>query len=437
MKLSKILVHILLSALILSIATNASRSLRKIKTSSKTAVCNKVFVYSDTESQDITDSDVFPQDSQISNPTVVTNAKAQGAAARKLFSVIGTATKTKEVLVNAAINFEKFFTGTDKEYLDAKSVLVKKYDPKKDTVARQAELNGTWDHFATVINEIPELATLDDEKKRETFYLTALNEISKQTTILPSTLLGFLGLLGDAGAAYMDNTYRENKRNEFNGAIKIAIDKFFGDLKSRSDELRNYSPDIYHDAQSKLGKQKERKNCGDVVEAKKPGFTWQKRVGIMNLGAEMDTSNQVTEHALPGISWPLQTVPKKLVNYCPDEPWAGHFSGSLYELIFMLELFDRPADKLKEPATLTPEKKKIYAGLASSFLIALGMHTAVELNYVVKNYLGDGPDKVVNKTELLDKVKNCDNVSQDFKTLIEQISAPGKKKRNQKKNIKK
>jgi len=84
---------------------------------------------------------------------------------------------------------------------------------------------------------------------------------------------------------------------------------------------------------------------------------------------------------LPPIGWFWQLVPKKLVDKCADEPWAGHFSGSLYELILMIQTFNKEAKP-------NSDQKKMYAGIASSFLIATGMHTAVEVVYVVKNYLG-------------------------------------------------
>lgn len=63
------------------------------------------------------------------------------------------------------------------------------------------------------------------------------------------------------------------------------------------------------------------------------------RSGILNLGEQADKKIKLTyKKPLKPISWPWQTVPKKLIDRCGTEPCAGHFSGSLYELILMQEL---------------------------------------------------------------------------------------------------
>ena len=422
MKLNKVLVQILFSAILLNSVIEASKSLRKVKTSSKTnPVCPKVFGKGETASADITSADVYPQDSQ--NENAKNNAKLQGASARKLFSVVGAATATKKVLGDVAKNFGKFL----KDNAAAKTVLIMKFDPKK-SVARQATENGTWGHFSVVMNEIPEFAKLTEEEKRAEFYMNALAEISAAQNPVPSSILGMLGILGDCGAAYMDIVGRRRDGTPETTPVKEALDTFFGKETQTTavDYFNKYCPDKYHDelAGENNTKQKERKTCGDNA---KTNLTPRK--GIMDLGAAMDEANHITEHTLPALAWPWQTVPEKLPKYCPDEPWAGHFSGSLYELILMLELFDRANPSTPEVAS--PEKKKIYAGLASSFLVSTGMHTAVELNYVVKNYLGTP----IAKEDLLKKDKNCDGATEYIKKIIDDISAAGKKR--SKKNIKK
>ncbi len=111
---------------------------------------------------------------------------------------------------------------------------------------------------------------------------------------------------------------------------------------------------------------------------------------------------------LPELGWPWQTVPKKFIEeHCATEPWAGHFSGSLYELILMLELFDRADPKKDDSEKLPKEKKNLYAGVASSFLIGTGMHSAVEVVYVDKLYTGTSlkPEQVLNKEVLSDATK--------------------------------
>ena len=136
----------------------------------------------------------------------------------------------------------------------------------------------------------------------------------------------------------------------------------------------------------------------------------------MNVGEAVDTElNLKANEKLPLISWPWQTVPKKLVTFCPEEPWAGHFSGSLYELILMIELFDRADPKTETQAN--ENKKKIYAGTASAFLVSTGMHSAVELVYVVKNYLG----VTINKSDILSE-SVCKDASKYIAGIISGIS---------------
>lgn len=143
------------------------------------------------------------------------------------------------------------------------------------------------------------------------------------------------------------------------------------------------------------------------------------RAGVLNFGEKIDTNIGVADSLKIGkISWPWQTVPKSLVDACPDEPWAGHYSGSLYELILMLEIFDRNPSSVKTPVPLSLEKKKTYAAIAASFLVATGMHSAVELTYVIKNYL-DASDK---PGKIDEKPKVCNGASLYIADLINSVS---------------
>ncbi len=164
-----------------------------------------------------------------------------------------------------------------------------------------------------------------------------------------------------------------------------------------------YSPDSYYDIKTDPGKRSKK---GDRKTCTASG----KRSGVMDVGTIVDetikvnnviVSNLNKASQLPGVSWPWQTVRKSLIDFCPKEPWAGHFSGSLYELILMLEIFDRESPTADtEPSS---DKKKTYSAIASAFLIATGMHSAVEVVYVDKLYTGAAsltPDKILNNVEV-------------------------------------
>lgn len=229
------------------------------------------------------------------------------------------------------------------------------------------------------------------------------------TDVLPRDYLGFLGLLGDIGACLQDVINRNldinNPGDKPKFGIKDALISFFGDdlLNKSKAFYTKYSPDSYYDIKTDPGKRSKK---GDRKTCTASG----KRSGVMDVGTIVDetikvnnviVSNLNKASQLPGVSWPWQTVRKSLIDFCPKEPWAGHFSGSLYELILMLEIFDRESPTADtEPSS---DKKKTYSAIASAFLIATGMHSAVEVVYVDKLYTGAAsltPDKILNNVEV-------------------------------------
>jgi len=385
----------------------------KLKIKVKVSQCPKVFFKGDTATKDITTAGaVYPGDSQNSGKALI-NAKTQTKSARKFFSSMPKSSIARSVLSNVAMNFGKFLKANSAVF----DILV---DPSRG-VARQAQDNGTWSHWNTVLNEIPEFKSLpDDKKKRKAFYENVIAEIPSGNP-LPKNILGFLGLLGDVGACLQDVVGR-NKSDQDLVTIKTAIFNYFGDITAKSMTFyNNYSPDNYYDkAAQNIGKQRERASCSknDNDELK---MKFVPRAGVLGVGEVVDIEEKIqTQNRLPLIGWPWQTVPKKLIDFCPDEPWAGHFSGSLYELILMLELFNRSSPKVDETPDL--DIKKLYAGTSSAFLVSTGMHSAVELVYVVKNYLGTN----INKSKIM-TADVCTNATTYISSLISGISNKKKK----------
>jgi hypothetical protein len=371
---------------------------------------------------------VYPGDYQNSqkSPNAHDNAVLQTKAARN-FYYMETNTDASEVLKNVAKNFKDFLKNNVEE-------LAGIVDPDNN-VSRQATENGTWDHWDVVFREVlqdkinfkvTDVTNSSEDKANlkvkeykqfltNKFAQTVLTEIeSFKTGTNPKSLLGFLGLVGDIGAAVQDVIARGKNLTEIT-KVKEAMISFFGNFTELSkDWYDKYCPDKYYDVPNGRGKQKERAICSRNKTHTE--LILEPRAGVLNVGAEVDTELKITaEKKLPHIGWPWQTVPKTLVDYCPDEPWAGHFSGSLYELIFMLELFDKREPNIQNLKNLsTPKvKKKIYAAIASSFLVATGMHSAVEIVYVVKKYL----DEDVG-TDVMNYDKVCKGASKYIADLI-------------------
>lgn len=397
---------------------------------------------------------VFPEDYQ-KGAQVLENAKLQTTAARKFYYLLPNNGKASQVLKNVAANFRKFLKGSEEN-------LARIVNPAHN-VSRQSQENGTWGHFDSIVRDVltPIVSkgkTLTDQQLKDKldslvteyktfltgkFTTTVLTEIETFNSGTNSkSLLGFIGLIGDIGAAVQD-VIGKKKNHETNDKEIIAVKKgmidYFGDFSSKSLEYYDkYAPDKYYDVKDGRGKQKERATCtinGQNKEENKSG-----RAGVLNLGEtvdqqitdpswkrkekkivegkekEIEVTNLPNDKIIPKIGWPWQTVPKTLVDYCPDEPWAGHFSGSLYELILMLELFDRRADAIKQSRIPSPEEKKIYAAIASSFLVATGMHSAVEIVYVVKRYLAEPVGENV-----MDKQKVCQGASRYIVNLIDSV----------------
>jgi len=421
------LVLICLSAMTILEVQASHASLLKRKTQNNS--CAKAFFKADDKPvKPIKDYNaVYPGDSQNSGKALE-NAILQTTAARKFYSLITANSKASEVLKNVAKNFKAFLLSNEEN-------LARIVNPE-NKVSRQATANGTWDHWDVVFREVVQGAiessvtavtnSSDDKAKVKVneykqylttkFTKTVLYEIETfNTGTNPKSLLGFLGLVGDIGAAVQDVIARGKNEIEIT-PVKEAMIRFFGDFSEQSKDWYNkYCPDKYYDLPNGRGKQKERAICSSNGTDKK--FKLEPRAGVLNVGAAVDTKlNIPAEKKLPLIGWPWQTVPKSLVDFCPDEPWAGHFSGSLYELILMLDLFDRKADAIKVTSRPTLEQKKIYAAIASSFLVATGMHSAVELVYVVKNYLGEPVPNI------MDKPKVCQGASKYIADLIDGLT---------------
>lgn len=247
------------------------------------------------------------------------------------------------------------------------------------------------------------------------------NVSTKAENTRPIEFLGFIGLLGDIGAVIQDHFNREKFTQPPQSQLIATFVEKFPNLETISNNFyKLYSPDKYYESETeKRSKKAERGFC---VNNNKE-MVLEPRSGILNLGEQADKKIKLTfKKPIGPISWPWQTVPKKLIDRCGTEPWAGHFSGSLYELILMQELLGRESLNL-EIDNIDDEKRKLYFATASSFLIATGMHSASEVNWVGKMYLNQGTKgpKAISYDEFMNNY--CSSSTEDVSNVIIDITS--------------
>lgn len=335
------------------------------------------------------DVDQLPSEVQ-KDKAVIDLAIQQTSAARKVFYNLPK--PAKDLFTKAATNYKKFY-----DFMNSKKLSIFELLGKDQ---RQTMSNGTWRDFNHIKRDIfPDITP-------EKFHADVVEKIIKGAA-LPRDYLGFIGYLGDIAASLQDVN---NKDKKDDGLVKLtdALTEYFGG-KALTELSQKYfkalSPDGFYDNKGKK-KSVERMTCAgpDAKDPTKLNMKALPRTGVLNVGKTVDlviAKGKKPEELLPSIGWPWQTLPKEVIATCPTEPWAGHVSGSFYELAFMLELLDR--EKPATPVAVSADKKKLYCRIAASFLIATGMHTAYEVRYPMEKYIsGDLSVKVLG----LDDLKN-------------------------------
>lgn len=440
-KITALLIIISASTLSSVEAFKSTRALRR-KNYTRANICTELVMFyketidnkeetfpEKTRGEKLADPNVFPAEYQTSEE-VKKNVMIQSRAARELF--YNPPKSVLDTLKNVASNYSKFLLANSKS----------KTGGILETLGsenRQTGGAGTWQVFEAV-------KLLLGDQPEKVFHSDVIARIIKGSDVLPRDHYGFIGYLGDIGAQLQDNINRVNKQNKVNGKVTEMLKSYFGEeLEGKStDYYAKFSPDKYFDKKDEANskdwerhrsKQGDRKTCFDKQNTSKSTDSTKikkhmpqrmdSRTGLFNMGREADAlitvgsekaSKLKDEKKLPAIGWPWQTIIKRLIDFCPNEPWAGHFSGSLYELILMLELFDRTDPKSTTEPSL--EKKNIYAGIASAFLLATGMHSAVEVVYVDKLYTGLAQltaDKILSSSVCSDATKVVTKIIKDLK----------------------
>jgi len=218
--------------------------------------------------------------------------------------------------------------------------------------------------------------------------------------------LGYVALLGDIGAVIQDLNNRgvsDDQKIPAIRIVKVFNDRVQGKLNgstttpgysqtiyaARSPD-KFYGPAVKINGKDETRKKAERATCVDAQSK----TIFAPRSGVLNMGDAADALliEVPLTSRFPKIGWPWQTCPSSLLDDrnggCSEEPWAGLYSGSLYEIMLMLDLLSgvSPSEKAQDS---NKKHKRAVAATAAGFLIATGMHSAAEEAYVIKQYLGE------------------------------------------------
>jgi hypothetical protein len=216
---------------------------------------------------------------------------------------------------------------------------------------------------------------------------------------------------------------KANKTASIKGiAEKKQVDAVWQVLKKRV--VKHLYPEAKEDGEKKIeaaiqnmreyvagdalapNKTKQRGNCFSNANDKKKMFI--PRSAVFNRTVEVEAGFN-PDAKLTLTSWPMQTVASAFLENCNDEPWAGHISGSIGEIMFVLQLFTEPIESIgKYPyPNDNNENRKLRAALASTFLLATGMHTALEVSYPVKMFIGEAAKLDTKKQNEENAVKDA------------------------------
>jgi len=337
----------------------------------------------------------FPEDYYSDNVKATANAKKQTAAGRALLAgpkgeVLAQLKSIGEALWNLNMNkLKTYWQDPNKTFEN---------EPLKNLIHSDVNRQLTTG-----------LLTIDAETGKYEGILSAIGKV-KSGTADGNQVAAVVGLIGDFGALLFDfnNPAKKDKiktnATKMNIMYGIAQFKFTGTKETALETLMkkvatNYNklagPTLYPN------KQKERGNCmSETNKDSKDGNAGEKvpRVGLLSYG---DTT-------IKAFSWPWQTLPKAVMDKCPQEPWMGHFSGSIVEQLFMLDLLAWDSSKPEgDPAQpdlfltdynksvgITQKERKARVAIAAAHLIGLGMHSAVEIAPTIRYYLGQSPPTV-------------------------------------------
>lgn len=240
--------------------------------------------------------------------------------------------------------------------------------------------------------------------------LETINSIAKGNNSHGYEYATLFSLFGDIGTSLMDYQINDSNLSDKDKEKNNAYKKIFEAMSKFI--FFKFPPSVANQKLNELSKAllKERGGSALAPDKKKersfinPPADNSERSGVFNLGPKADRLDKIPPRLrLPPASWPWQTLKKSLITNCKNEPWAGHLSGSIVELLYIFDIMIWKEDlnnldanpevsfsftKLKYNK-LKSETRQARASLAGAFLIAMGYHTALEVSVTIKGYLGE------------------------------------------------
>lgn len=364
----------------------------------------------------------LPQDYSKDDTTITDLAKKQNASAAKLLSTPGK--KAKAILAEAANGIKAFLDNTSDKALIWKDAA--KFDP-------------AWDFNRSLYGGI--LETKDATKFTQATVLVKV----KSGTASGVENAGALAICGDVGTAVFDFNGRkadvekkklddpkDKTKNPFEAIlphISTAVSISSPSLIALGGKIKAQrgGTAIAPNKKKRGNKPAER---GEVKD-KKGDKKMDERSGVMNL-----------KNGDFKAKWPWQTIPEKYLKKC-KEPWAGHYSGSIVEVLFGLDIFTKTnsdfghdpalsfdffrtdkanADIIKDMKNeLDSPYRKCKGALAAAFLIAIGYHSAIEVKPTVWLYLGLPKPPIFNNAS---PTTECDTkATSDMVKLMDDCNA--------------
>jgi len=336
------------------------------------------------------------------DPMITLKAKSQVIAARALFTSPNA--KTQEILHLVATVLKSIWASDnirESERANAKGF-------------NRSINGGVWDGKGTSVQA------------------SRIGKVAGNVSPTPFDKAGVIAILGDIGTAIFDCDPKSTEPGVVafctiakHMAMKTAMK--YDDLLawgSRAKKERGGSAIAPAKKAGKNGEEAERdmQKVGDKLKL-------TKRSGLLFKDGD------VVDDSGFSANWPWQVIPQEY--FTCKEPWAGHYSGSIVEVLFMLDLLtktkrelgnDSPMKSYDETTMLDDESRRCKAALAGSFLISIGYHSAIEVKPTIWAYLGKGG---IGVEPLIFKLrgpeasqKQCDmNATKDMNALMSGCTA--------------
>ena len=230
-----------------------------------------------------------------------------------------------------------------------------------------------------------------------------ISNVAKDNNPKPMDRAGVLATFGDIGTAIFDCPTQTKDKKLFPKDAK--------DLKENEKAYCNIAVSVASITNTNIS---ELLNMGSIAKAQRGGsaIAPRKKKGPNGEPAERDNKmengkmylaprsgllTKTTDNSGFSASWPWQLIPKKYMTDC-QEPWAGHYSGSIVEILFTLDLFtkantsfgDDPLKSFNSKTMLDSENRRCKAALSAAFLLSIGYHSAIEVKPTIWAYLGRG-----------------------------------------------